>query len=105
MTPGVVTNLVPFADSLLTIVPIPPAALTNYTTGDGYDDLDAGIRYNDWNGDGDYYDSWLVFYVNPPIGALPPDTFVVPPAFMGVGPQIYALHSKDEIPGAAFSSI
>lgn len=101
VTPGVVTNLVPFADSLLTIVPIPPAALTNYTTGDGYDDLDAGIRYNDWNGDGDYYDSWLVFYVNPPIGALPPDTFVVPPAFMGVGPQIYALHSKDEIPGGS----
>jgi hypothetical protein len=106
VTPGVVTNLVPFRDTLLTVDPLPPAALTNYTTGDGYDDWDAGIQYADWNSDGDYYDSWMVYFVDPPLAVLPPDTFIVPPAFMGVGGQVYALHSKDEIPvGSVFLNI
>lgn len=98
---GLTTNLVPFTDIDRTIVPAPPAKLAPYTTGDGYDDYDAAIAYQDLNSDGDYYDSWYLFYIFPAPSPMPAGGFVVPPAFMGVGSDCYALVSSTQIPGGS----
>lgn len=56
----VTTNLIPFTDISMTINPSPPTSLSAYTMGDGYDDYDPMIRYNDINGDGAYYGRYFL---------------------------------------------
>lgn len=55
---GVTSNLIPFTDTQKLYVSQP--SVSNYTSGDGYDDFDPLIRYQDINGDGDYFDSYFL---------------------------------------------
>lgn len=66
---GVTSNVIPFTDTVVTVAP--PAALSAYTAGDGMDDYDINIRYVDFNGDGDYYDTFFRVSTNTLLAVTP----------------------------------
>jgi hypothetical protein len=71
ITAGQVGNTIPFKDA--PPAPAIPRPFNFYTPGNGIDDSDTYVRYQDINGDGDYFDRFWVVQVTPP-PAVPPAT-------------------------------
>lgn len=74
-TAGVTSNVIPFVDTTTVFGPV-PASLCAYTTGDGFDDSDAALCYQDINGDGDYFDTYFIIATGTVLGAAPAGCFI-----------------------------
>ncbi|MBK8576405.1 MAG: hypothetical protein IPN90_12250 [Elusimicrobia bacterium] len=70
-TAGQVGNIIPFED----MPPDVAQPFNLYTPGDGVDDSDYFLRYQDINKDGDYFDKFWVVQIIPPPGVPPPTCF------------------------------
>ncbi|MBK6880402.1 MAG: hypothetical protein IPN65_06100 [Elusimicrobia bacterium] len=96
---GVTSNVIPFTDTVVTVAP--PASLAAYTTGDGIDDYDINVRYRDFNGDGDYYDTFFRVSTNTlqavvpagvPIHDVPPgSSFSIDRAFYQINSTTFSI--------------